>query len=207
LRVTMPVLLGRYCIAPLLLEFAKGHPKLELDLCFSDQPVDLVAERLDLAVRNVALGQGDGLHTRRLAVWRKVLCASPAYLAARGSPSTIAALVNHDVLVHCHGGQVYPWRLYDADGQMTELTPRWRLRFDDLEAVADATVAGMGLAWLPYWLVRDRIAMGVLVTLWDERRCATMDSYAVWPTTEYVPLRLRLAIDMLVAKLPGAVGE
>lgn len=207
LRVTMPVLLGRYCIAPLLLEFAQGHPKLELDLCFGDRPIDLVAERFDLAVRNGALGQGSGLHSRKIAAWRKVLCASPAYLAARGRPSTIAALADHDALVHCHLGQVYPWRLHDRDGQLSEVTPRWRLRFDDLEAIADATVAGMGVAWLPYWLVRSRIAAGILTAMWDERRCAMTDTYAVWPTTEYVPLRLRLAIDMLAAKTSGAVGE
>jgi DNA-binding transcriptional LysR family regulator len=201
------MLLGRYCIAPLLLEFAQGHPKLELDLCFSDRAVDLVAERFDLGVRNGALGNGNGLHTRRLAIWRKVLCASPAYLAERGSPSSIAALADHDALVHWHAGRIYPWRLPDPGGQMTEITPKWRLRFDDLEAIADATVAAMGLAWLPYWLVRNRIAAGDLVTLWDARPSATMTSYAVWPTTEYVPLRLRLAIDMLVARLPSAVGE
>lgn len=207
LRVTMPVLLGRYCVAPLLVEFAKDHPKLELHLCFNDRPVDLVAERFDLAVRNGALGQGNGLHARRLAAWRKVLCASPAYLEARGRPATIASLSEHDALVHWHAGQVYPWLLSDSDTEPNEVRPGGRLRFDDLQAIADAAAAGMGLAWLPYWLVRKRIADGSLVTIWDEQPTATMDSYAVWPTTEYVPLRLRLAIDMLVTKLPNAVAE
>jgi DNA-binding transcriptional LysR family regulator len=206
LRITMPVLLGRYCVAPLLLELAKAHPKLELDLCFSDRPVDLVAERFDLAVRNGELGKGNGLHMRRLAAWHKVLCASPAYLTTRGRPATIAGLAQHDALVHRHAGHVYPWQLSDDGHDLKEVRPTWRLRFDDLEAIADAAAAGMGLAWLPFWLVRKRIASGALVTIWEERTVATMDSYAVWPTTKYVPLRLRLAIDMLAAKLPGTVA-
>src|SRR5581483_12323995 len=78
--------------------------------------------------------------------------------------------------------------------------------FDDLEVTADAAVAGMGIAWLPYWLVRDRIRSGALLPLWEQRPAASMDSEAIWPATEHLPLRVRLAIDTVVEKLPEVVG-
>jgi len=206
LRVTMPVLFGRYCIAPILLDFARRHPKLELELSFSDRPVDMIAEGFDLGIRSGALGDASGLCARPLATQPKVLCAAPDYLKARGEPATIDALAGHDVLIHWRTGHPYPWLLPDADGRLTEVRLASRLRFDDLEVTADAAVAGMGIAWLPHWLVRDRIQAGALVALWEKRPAASMDSQAIWPATDYMPLRVRLAIDTLVEKLPGAAG-
>ena len=206
LRITMPVLFGRYCIAPILLELARQHPKLELELSFSDRPVDVIGEGFDLGVRSGALGEATGLCARPLAAQPKVLCAAPAYLKARGRPDTIEALAAHDVLIHWRSGHPYPWLLPDADGRLTEVRLASRLCFDDLEVTADAAVAGMGIAWLPYWLVRDRIQAGALVTLWGQRPAASMDSHAIWPATDYMPLRTRLVIDTLVERLPRAAG-
>lgn len=206
LRITMPVLFGRYCIAPILLHFARQHPKLELELSFSDRPVDMIAEGFDLGIRSGALGEAIGLCARPLATQPKVLCAAPDYLKAHGEPDAIETLAAHDVLIHWRTGHPYPWLLPDADGRLTEVRLASRLRFDDLEVTADAAVAGMGIAWLPYWLVRERIQAGALVPLWEERPAASMDSHAIWPATDYMPLRVRLAIDTLVEKLPGVLG-
>ncbi|AXV81659.1 LysR family transcriptional regulator [Ralstonia solanacearum] len=206
LRVTMPVLFGRYCIAPILLDFAREHPKLELELSFSDRPVDMIAEGFDLGVRNGALGEATGLRARPLATQPKVLCAAPGYLKSRGQPDTIESLAAHDALIHWRTGYPYPWLLPDTDGQLTEVRLASRLRFDDLEVTADAAALGMGIAWLPYWLVRERIEAGTLVPLWETRPTASMDSHAIWPATDYMSLRLRLAIDTLVEKLPKTMG-
>ncbi|WCM91865.1 LysR family transcriptional regulator [Acidovorax sp. NCPPB 2350] len=206
LRITMPVLFGRYCIAPILLDFAREHPKLELELSFSDRPVDMIAEGFDLGIRNGALGEATGLCARPLAMQPKVLCAAPDYLKTRGAPDTIEALAAHDAVIHWRTGHPYPWLLPDADGQLTEVRLASRLRLDDLEATANAAVAGMGITWLPQWLVRDRIQAGTLVALWEKRPAASMDTHAIWPATNYMPLRVRLAIDTLVDKLPRVAG-
>jgi DNA-binding transcriptional LysR family regulator len=89
LKISMPLLFGRYCVAPILLELAERHPKLELDLRFSDQLVDLVAEGFDLAIRNHTAGPGATLQTKKIASQRKVVCAAPNYLAARGKPVSL----------------------------------------------------------------------------------------------------------------------
>jgi DNA-binding transcriptional LysR family regulator len=204
LRVTMPVLFGRYCVVPVLLKFAREHPKLELDLSFTDRPVDLIADGLDLGIRSGALGEGSGLCARRLTLQRKLLCAAPDYLEARGLPSDIEELRAHDILIHWRVGQAYPWLLPDDQGCLTEVKFESRLRFDDLEVTADAAVAGMGIAWLPSWLIRERVNAGTLITLWDERPFAVMECYAIWPATQYLPPRVRLAIDTLVDNLREA---
>lgn len=204
LRVTMPVLFGRYCVAPILLQFARRHPKLDLHLSLSDWPVDLISEGFDLAVRAGPLGEGSGLRARRLGAQRKVLCAAPDYLAARGQPQNIEALTHHDALIHCRIGNPYPWLLPDEEGQMREVTLASRLQFDDLEVTADAAVAGMGIAWLPYWLVRESVRTGSLVLIWEDRPCAWMECHAVWPAAQHLPMRLRMAIDTLVSELPAS---
>lgn len=207
LRVSMPILFGRYCVAPILLEMARDHPRLELELSFSDQVVDIIGERFDLAIRNGALRDGNGLHARKLAVQRKVVCAAPAYLSKRGRPRVIEDLETHDALVYWRNDQLYRWILRDGDGQMREAPLNWRIRFDNQEAIVDAAVAGLGIAWLPSWLVGQHVADGRLVTLLDEFPAADLETFAVWPTSQYVPLRLRMAIDLLAEKLPAVASR
>ncbi|CAN5326296.1 LysR substrate-binding domain-containing protein [soil metagenome] len=202
LRVSLPILFGRYCAAPILRAYARQHPKLELELSFSDRQIDLIADGFDIAVRNGALGNGTSLCARRLVSQRKVLCAAPAYIAARGEPHSLADLSKHDLLVYWRNEHGLAWQLPDSTGALIDVSVTSRLRFDDLEVIADAAVDGMGLAWLPHWLLRDRIRMGDLVELWGDRPSAAMECYAVWPITQYLPLRSRLAIDVLAAELP-----
>lgn len=142
------------------------------------------------------------MSARRLVSQRKVLCVSPAYLAVRGQPRSLADLAGHDTLVYWRNDHGLSWQLPDASGALVEVSVTSRLRFDDLEVIADAAVAGMGLAWLPHWLIRDRMRAGALVELWTDRPSAAMECYAVWPATRYLPLRSRLAIDALVSGLP-----
>ncbi len=201
LKVTMPVLFGRYCVEPVLLELARRHPELELDLRFSDAVADLVGEGYDLAIRNRSPGEGSGLQTRRIAVQRKVFCASPKYLAQRGIPTGPEDLADHDILMHSWNGQHLPWLYLDRDGSYLEAIVRWRLQFDNVEAVVDAVLRDFGVAWVPSWLVRSYIETGQVVQVLSDYPSQPLDTYAVWPTLQHMPMRLRVAIDSLVADL------
>ncbi len=207
LRVSLPVLFGRYCAAPILRAYARQHPKLELELSFNDRQVDMIADGFDLAVRNGTLGNGTSLRARRLVSQRKVLCASPNYLAARGEPHSPGDFANHDMLVYWRNDYAVPWRLPDLAGDLVDVPVTSRLRFDDLEAVMDAAVEGMGICWLPHWLIGDHIGAGNLVELWADRPSATIEAYAVWPAAQHLPLRSRLAIDALASELPKRFGQ
>ena len=206
LRVSTPVLFGRRCVAPILIDLARRHPKLELELSFSDRRVDLIDEGFDLAIRNGELGDGANLTARRIALQRMTVCASPDYLAAHGTPLTIADVARFDGIVYGRAGWKRWWPIPRPDGGVEEAFPRTRLCLDDLEAIADAAAANFGLAWLPCWLIRDRVRAGALVPVLADAPRLELESYAVWPQSPRLPMRVRLAIDALAAELPGAVA-
>lgn len=202
LRVSMPVHFGRHCAAPVLLEMARHHPALELDLSFSDRVVDLSEGGYDLAVRTGALAERAGLMARRVARQPMVVCGSPAYLEGHGQPRRIEELADHQAIIYRRSGPVSPWLFPRHGGVVAEFVPVGRLRFDDLDAIADAAVAGLGLAWLPYWLVRERVASGALVRLFANEAEFLYDCHALWLEAPQLPRKMRLAIDALAAKLP-----
>jgi DNA-binding transcriptional LysR family regulator len=203
LRVIMPVHFGRRCVAPILLELAQRYPALELDLSFSDPIADLAEDGCDLAIRTGNLEDQAGVMARRVARQRMVVCASPSYLELHGLPLQIGDLGSHQTIIYRRSGRVVqPW-LFPRDGQRAlEVMPVSRLRLDDLAAIADAAAAGMGLAWLPYWLVRECIQAGALVVLLPEQPGFLYDAYALWLQTPHLPLKVRLAVDALAAALP-----
>lgn len=205
LRVAMPVLFGRYCVQPILLELAREHPRLELDLRYSDSVVDLAAEGYDLAIRNGQPGEGAGLQMRKVAEQSKVICASPEYLEKNGRPEAPGELALHETLVYRRSDRTYPWGLWDTNGELIEPQLRWRLQFDNQEAIVNAAVEGMGIAWVPTWLIHDEIRNGSLVPLLGEFPSTPLKTYAIWQAAEFIPLRLRVVIDALAARLQPAI--
>ena len=96
---------------------------------------------------------------------------------------------------------------YPPEGEPPlEILPRSRLKLDDLAAIADAATAGMGLAWLPAWLIADRIHEGALVPLLSHQPPHLYPAYALWLATPHLPLKTRLAVDALAAGLPEMMG-
>jgi DNA-binding transcriptional LysR family regulator len=77
---------------------------------------------------------------------------------------------------------------------------------DDLDAISDAAAAGMGLAWLPTWLIRDRIASGELVPVLQHLGAEEFNTSAIWPQAPFLPSRVRVLIDALAARLPAMMG-
>jgi DNA-binding transcriptional LysR family regulator len=202
LRVAMSVHFGRRCVTPILLELAQRYPKLELDLFLSDRLIDLTEGEHDLAIRTGALEDSASLTARRVAQQRMAVCAAPSYLKQQGKPSRIEDLTAHDAIIYRRSARISPWRFPQSGAEPVEVTPAGRLRLDDLDAIADAAVAGMGLAWLPIWLIRDRLAAGTLVTLLPKAPSYLYDVTALWLQTPHLPLKVRLAIDALVKELP-----
>ncbi|TIU93286.1 MAG: LysR family transcriptional regulator [Mesorhizobium sp.] len=203
LRVIMPVHFGRRCVAPILLELAQRYPALELDLSFSDPIADLAEDGCDLAIRTGILEDQAGVIALRIARQRMVVCASPSYLEMHGWPRQLEDLGSHQAIIYRRSGRVVqPWLFPRDDQAALEVMPVSRLRLDDLAAIADAAAAGMGLAWLPYWLVREHIKAGALVVLLPEQPGFLYDAYALWLQTPHLPLKVRLAVDALAAALP-----
>ncbi|RUX78071.1 MULTISPECIES: LysR family transcriptional regulator [unclassified Mesorhizobium] len=207
LRVTMPAHFGRHCVTPVLLKLAHQYPMLELDLSLTDRLADLAEDGYDLAIRTGALDDKVGVIARRVARQGMVVCAAPSYLRIHGEPQRIEDLADHQATVYRRLGQVIqPW-LFVREGQPTlEITPTGRLRLDDLDAIADAAADGMGLAWLPWWLVRDRIQAGALMALLPDQPRYLYDCHALWLQTPHLPLKVRLAVDALAFALPKSMA-
>ena len=198
----MPALFGRYCVAPILMEFANQHPAVRLSLSLNDRVTDLADENFDFAIRTGSLPDRAGLIARRLATQQMMVCASPAYLSKHGEPGRLEDLSDHRGIVYGRSHTPLPW-LFPRDNEPPlQITPRVRLQIDDLEALADAAVAGFGVAWLPSWLVRRRMEAGALVPVFPEVPRHSFNVYAIWLKTPYMPLRARVAIDTLDTGLP-----
>ena len=205
LRVTAPVLFGRRCVAPILTRLATRHPKLEQEMNLTDAVVDLVEDRYDLAIRNGRPRVEDSnLKSRLITLQRMTVCASPAYIARHGAPQSLDELARHQTVAYARAGAVKPW-LFPREGAETiEITPTGRLRFDDLSAMSDAAADGYGVTWLPCWLIRDRVREGKLVPVLLDGPRLMIETHVLWPQAPHLPLRVRLAIDALVAELPGS---
>lgn len=202
LRVSVPVLFGRCCVAPILLGLARAYPRLEIEISFTDRVVDLIEEGFDLAVRVGVLPDSPNLIARRLGIQRMAICASPAYLEMNGRPASAEDLTGHTSVVYGRGGSASPWRVREHDGRVHESHMVGQLRFDDMQAIADAAVAGAGLAWLPCWLIAKHVAAGQLVLVMDSERVMATEIHAVWPQTNRLAAKTRLAIDALVSEIP-----
>lgn len=206
LRVSLPVLFGHLCIAPILLELARQHPALALDLQFNDRTVDLREEGIDLAIRIGALPDSSDLVARPLGEHRMAICASPAFMAGRELPHTVDALRGLEAVAYSRRGQVMEWKM-QVDGEPQVLKPDARVQMDDLQGVADAAVAGLGVAWLPYWLVRDALQQGRLLEVLPAASSAIYPIHAVWPWVPHLPLKTRVAVDALLQQLPARLLE
>lgn len=206
LRVSMPVLFGHLCIAPLLTALANEHPLLTLELSFSDRMTDLIDEGFDLAVRIGELADSGSLVARRLGEHGMTLCASPDYLQRCGEPRTPEALSQHQAVGYLRAGVVSPWQIRDESGELRSFRPPAKMMMDDMQGIVDAASAGAGIAWLPEWLVRDRLAAGTLKAIMRGFSSPRFPVSAVWPHRLHQPLKVRLAVDKLVAELPGKLA-
>lgn len=157
LRVAAPTSFGRLHIAPHLGDFLRRHPKVAFELLLSDAYVDLASERIDCAIR-ITDRVPPGLAARRLASNRRVVCASPAYLAAAGTPDTPEDLADHRLLAA--DGQL-PWRLL-TPGRRVVIEGVSAVRTNSSEVVRELALGGVGVALRSLWDVGEQLRDGSL---------------------------------------------
>ena len=208
-RLSMPAMLGRLKVGPLLLALARRHPGLSLELSFNDRRVDLVEDGLDLAIRSGELADSGELVARPVGVQWMALCAAPAYLAERGRPGSVAELGAssstsslHEAVLYARDGQISPWRFHDAEGRPVEVVLPSRLRCDSAEVLLEAAIGGMGLARLPAWLAADALAAGTLVRVFEEPRPFGFELNVIRSRSRYLPHKTRVVVDWLAEHLP-----
>ncbi|CAM4070496.1 LysR family transcriptional regulator [Kerstersia similis] len=207
-RVAVPSVYGRVRVMPVLTALAERYPALDWDIAFSSRIVDLVEENFDLAVRIGPLEDSATRVARRLGEQALCLCAAPSYLARRGVPQSLDALASHACLSGKQAGAEDAWYFGSAAGGMgaRRYVPRQpHMRVGDMDALRQAALAGAGLAQLPGWFVAEDLRAGRLQAVLSDCMPDPLPIHVLWLQTAWLPARLRVVIDELVATLAEAV--
>lgn len=193
IRVSAPAGFGRLHVAPLMRDFLQMNPEVSCTLDLTDRVVDLVNESIDCAIR-IGDMPDSSLVSLRLADNRRVVVASPAYLARYGVPETPQDLGGHNCLSL---GLQRGWLFCDEKGETLSVKVSGRLECNDGAVLHEAALAGDGLAWRSLWEVEADLRAGRLVSVLDDWAAPTMGIYAVFPQRKRLALRVRLLIDHL----------
>lgn len=198
LRVNAPVSFGVREIAPLLPEFSRLHPSLKIDLGLNDRLVNLIEEGWDVAVRIGHLA-GSTLVARRIAPCRTVVCAAPSYLAAKGTPRTVAELTAHNCLGYTLSRVVGAERWCFGTGGTVTVPITGNLQVNNGDALVAAALAGQGLIYQPTFLVSVELRARCLVSVaLDHPPIELGGIFVVYPSDRRPPAKVRAFIDFLV---------
>jgi DNA-binding transcriptional LysR family regulator len=203
LRLTCGVSFGVRCIAPAIAEFGARHPELLFDLDLSDRAADLVEEGFDLAIR-IGTSSHQGLVSRRIGWTQAVCCASPDYLARRGTPATPQELAGHECLTYTHVTVPNVWSFESRDGQAhsVHITPRHRA--NNGRMLAALAVAGMGVVFEPDFIVAPEVRSGRLVRLLADYQPSRGAIAAVYPSRRHLSAKVRSFVDFLAERFATA---
>ncbi|WP_333574067.1 LysR family transcriptional regulator [Sphingomonas sp.] len=195
LRVSVPTIGYRFLV-PHLAAFSATYPHVELDLNCNDRHVDLIGEGIDVAIRSGELADSS-LVARTLGTFSFVLCASPTYLEAHGTPASV-----DDLLIHYGvrfrnpaSGHLQPWPI------APDRHPRTVLACSNMEGVRAAAIEGLGMAYMPDFLAEDAVQTGSLLLLLEREVCSQGRFSLVWPSGRLVSSRLRAFIDFATTRL------
>jgi len=204
LRLTASVAFGNVCLIPLLPAFRALYPQIKLELLFTDAVIDMVQERVDLAIR---LGQptGTDLISTKLFNTRYHVCASPEYLSQHPAPSQPADIQQHNCLLfHLPEFRTH-WLFRNAHGEILNIPVHGDVTILSALALRDCARAGMGPVLLADWLINADLAQGRLIDLFPEYHVSATDfntaAWLLYPSRTHLPSKVRSMIDFLKQKL------
>lgn len=206
-RMACPVAMAHSVVAERLAEFMRQHPKVRVELNADDRTVNLIDERIDVAVRARDSGLSDpGLIARRLASGCLGLYASPAYFAAQPPLTHPAQLAHGDTIGAIGGGDEQSWTLCDEDGSRYRLTHRPRLLCPDFTVQQLAAVGGVGVALLPMRVARSALQNGGLIRVAPAWATPPQDIHLVYASKRGQLPAVRALIEHLLQSLPDALA-
>ncbi|MFT3996854.1 MAG: LysR family transcriptional regulator [Asticcacaulis sp.] len=200
LRISVNMPVGRRLLLPLIPDFLRLYPGIELEVSLTDTVIDLYEQRTDIALRNGPM-KSSGLMARKLGQTSLDIVAAPAYLAQHGTPETPDDLISHNGLSFTYARQTNGWPLR-IDGEIREFPVTGNLRVSDGESLLAMTLAGMGMSRLAGFMTREYLADGRLVRVLDRYNPnETEEMYAVWMGQTHQPARIRAFLDFLGERL------
>jgi DNA-binding transcriptional LysR family regulator len=208
---TSQTLSGRLCIAgsaffvghhvvPIIRDFSLQHPGVKFDLRISEEFREPTRTGVDLMIR---IGQlpPSPMKSRKIASLRRVVIASPSYLAQRGRPETPADLARHSCLIRTSAKDARAWTFHARDGTPHEVFVKGVLEADNAYVTMHAALGGMGIAVIPFYYVRQFVETGLAEVVLDDFTLAPTPAHAVWPPGSRTPSRVRRFVDFLAQRL------
>ncbi len=186
-------------VLPALGEFHRKYPKIQVKLFCSNRPLDLGDEGFDLGIR-VSFGPAPNLVARKLAANRSVLCASPAYLKRRGTPRRIEDLREHECVLFPPIAPKGVWTLR-RDRRKYSVRVAGAFETDEMDVVRAAVAAGLGISFLPLYMVGEALQKGQLVPLLPQYQLVPESAiYLVYLPNRTLSSRVRALIDFLTER-------
>lgn len=200
LRMSVPLSLGTRYLMPMIAEFTAAHPRLEVEIDFSDRRVDLISEGMDLALR-VTARLDETTVARRIGSSRSVVVAAPAYLARRGRPAHPRELIEHECFGYVPALRS-KWPFF-INGRLTWVRTHGRLHANNGDALLKATIQGLGISYQPTFIVADALRAGSVVPILERYPCQDLGVFAVFPGGRYLARPVRAMTDFLAGRLAG----
>jgi len=202
LKVALPLSFGLMHMGPAINDFLQEHPQIEFDLDFNDREIDLIQEGFDLAIR-IAKLPDSSLIARRLAPIQAVMCASPDYLDRMGTPVVPEDLLTHHCLVYNLLRDYETWHFQDNKGNLLSAKINPYLKSSNGEFLRAAAVNGLGITYIPAFIMYKEIERGRLVPIMREYIRPKIEAYAIYPQTRHLSQRVRAFVDFLVKRFEG----
>ncbi len=202
LGISAPIVFGRLHVLPIVTDFLAAHPGVAVRLMLTDRVVDLLDEGMDLAVRIGPLADA-ALVATRVGVIGRVVCASPRYLAERGTPARPADLAGHDCVAFSSAETVESWPFPGPDGREEPVPVHTRLIVSTAEAAIDAAAADLGITQVLSYQAKASLQAGRLRRILVEFEPPPIPVSLVYPEGRLLPAKVRAFIDHAAPRLRG----
>ena len=197
LRISVSTSFGQAQLAAAVADYVRLNPQVSVDLQMLDRTVNLVDERIDLAIRT-SNDLDPNLIARKLTVCRSVLCASPAYLREHPAPQQVEELSRHNCLTHSYYGKSL-WH-FTRGGEDVAVPVQGNISANEASTLLSATLAGAGVSLLPTYQAGIHVQQGTLVRLLPQAEPRVLNIYAVYASRKHMPATLRSMLDFLAAR-------
>jgi DNA-binding transcriptional LysR family regulator len=205
LTLTAPMGFGRIHLHPVVMEFLRAYPAINLRLILADRMLDFIEEPIDLALRIAELADS-GLIARSVGTIRMVVSASPKYLEQYGTPNHPSDLAQHDCIAWSSVGPLNTWWFREANSDRT-FPIRTRFSTSSAESAVDAALNGLGLAQTTSYQAERGVRDGGLTILLKDFECAPTPVSLVHAANRSVPLKLRAFLDFAVPRLSDRLKQ
>jgi DNA-binding transcriptional LysR family regulator len=191
-------------IVPIIRDFSLQHPRVKFDLRISEEFAEPIRTGVDLMIRIGQLPHSP-MKSRKLASLRRVAIASTSYLAQRGRPETPADLARHVCIIRTSAQDARAWTFHARDAIPHRVSVQGVFESDNAYVTMHAALAGMGIAVMPFYYVRQAIETGLAEVVLDDCTLAPTPAHAVWPSGSRTPSRVRRFVDVLAQRLKKEV--